>query len=304
VQALEITALAALPNGSQKLLQYIVAPFTPNLNFTGSSNVSFPSALTLVGNNVSFTGPSSNSFHINGTDQFSVGACAPGPNPVSAIGYTNASDSSRSNILEGIVPDNGSNYSGAGFMSPNVTNVNVSTLPLNYQTPSGLDALVQTITQSANTVIPGPADETALPTTMSPTNPMTIVVNGDLNLFAWTGTGYGILLVTGRLLYDPSASWKGIILVIGQGQFVSNQSGSSDNGEIDGAVLVAKTRDASGNLLPDPNLGSASVSFLRQTDGGRGFYYSTCWLNAAAGSAGSLNPFKYQVLSYHQISQP
>ncbi len=40
-QVLEITALAALPNGSQKILQYLVAPTTANLNF--------PAAVTLNG---------------------------------------------------------------------------------------------------------------------------------------------------------------------------------------------------------------------------------------------------------------
>jgi hypothetical protein len=296
VQALEVTALAALPNGSQKLLQYIVAPSTLNLNFTGSSssNVSFPSALTLVGNNVNFDGPSSTSFNINGNDQFSVGACSPGgaPSAVSAIGYTNGADSSLSNILAGNVSANKSHYFGAGTMSPNVSNV--SGLPPNFQTPSGLDALVQTITQSADVVIPGPADQTKLPSTMSPTNPMTIVVNGDLTFNSWHGTGYGLLLVTGVFNYDPDASWKGIILVIGQGQIVSTKGGT---GEIDGALLIAKTRDAAGKLLPDPNLGAATFV---QTGGGDGIYYSTCWLNAAAGPQRTL---KYQVLSYHQLSQ-
>jgi hypothetical protein len=292
VQALEITALAALPNGSQKLLQYIVAPSALNLNFTGSpsSNVSFPSALTLVGNNVSFTGPSSTSFNINGNDQFSVGACAPGTSAVYAIGYTNAGDSIP------IPPGNAGHYSGVGSLSPNVSNV--SGLPPNLQTPSGLDALVQTITQGADVVIPGPADQTKLPSTMSASNPMTIVVNGDLSLTNWPGTGYGLLVVTGTFTYDPSASWKGIILVIGQGKFVSTQDGA---GQIDGAVLVAKTRDASGKLLPDPNLGAASFQQTSTIDpAGLGIYYSTCWLNAAAGPQ---RPLKYQVLSYHQLSQ-
>lgn len=298
VQALEVTALASLPNGSQKLLQYIVAPSAPNLNFTGSSssNVSFPSALTLVGNNVNFDGPSSTSFNINGNDQFSVGACAPGTNAVSAIGYTNGSDSSLSNILSGNVTANKSHYLGAGTMSPNVSNV--TGLPPNLQTPSGLDALVQSITQGADDVIKGPVTQSdsnhVLPSAMSPSNPMTIVVNGDLTINSWHDTGYGLLLVTGRFSYDPDASWNGIILVIGQGQIVSTKSG---DGQINGAVLVAKTRDAAGNLLPDPNLGAAS--FL-QTGVGKGIYYSTCWLNAAAGPQ---RPMKYQVLSYHQLPQ-
>ncbi|HVS89480.1 MAG TPA: hypothetical protein VHF01_14840 [Candidatus Acidoferrum sp.] len=298
VQALEITALAALPNGSQKLLKYIVAPSTLSLNFTGSSssNVSFPSALTLVGNNVNFDGPSSTSFNINGNDQFSVGACAPGTSAVSAIGYTNGADSSLSNILAGNVTANKSHYFGAGTMTPNVSNV--TGLPPNFQTPSGLDALVQTITQGADAVISGPVTQTdthnVFPAGMSPSNPMTIVVNGDLSISAWHNTGYGLLLVTGTLTFDPDASWKGIILVVGQGQFISTLGGT---GQIDGAVLVAKTRDAAGKLLPDPNLGVAS---FKQTGGGLGIYYSTCWLNAAAGPQ---RPMKYQVLSYHQISQ-
>jgi hypothetical protein len=293
-QALEITALASLPNGSRKLLQYVVAPFIAPMNFSGAAgapNPSFPSALTLVGNNVNFAGPTSTSFNVNGTDQFNVGACVPGPNAVSAIGYTNGSDSSLSNILEGIGA-NGSHYSGAGAAPPNVSNV---VMPPNYQTPSGLDALVQNITQGADSVIQGPVTQSdthnVLPTGMSPSNPMTIVVNGDLTIYNWHNTGFGLLVVTGTLTYDPDASWKGIILVIGQGQFVSTLNGS---GQIDGAVLVARTRDSSGHLLPDPNLGAAS---FRQTGGGQGIYYSSCWINA------SQRPSTYKVLSFRQLSQ-
>jgi hypothetical protein len=297
VQALEITAFASLPNGTQKLLQYVVTPFPAPLNFSGgagSQSPSFPSALTLDGNNVNFDGPSSTAFNINGTDH--VGPCAPGSagNPVSAIGYTNDDDSSLSNILSGNVNANRSHYLGAGTLSPNVSHVNG--LPLNGQTPSGLDSLVQTITQGADAVINGPVTQSdsnnVLPTAMSPSNPMTIVVNGDLTIYNWHNTGYGLLLVTGTLNYDPDASWKGIILVIGQGQFVSTRGGT---GEIDGAVLVARTRDASGNLLP--SLGAASFV---QTGGGLGIYYSTCWLNAVAGPQ---RPMTYKVLSYRQLSQ-
>ncbi|MFI5058182.1 MAG: hypothetical protein ACHQLQ_08340 [Candidatus Acidiferrales bacterium] len=293
VQALEITALASLPNGSQKLLQYVVTPSAPNLNFAGgvgSQSPSFPAALTLDGNNVIFEGPTSTSFNINGKDQFPVGACSPGAtSAVYAIGYTNAGDSIP------IPAANAGNYLGLGTSSPNVSNINVNnTPPLNYQTPSGLDALVQSITQGADDVIPGPATQTNLPSAMSASNPMTIVVNGNLDLTGWHNTGYGLLLVTGRLTYDPDATWNGIILVIGQGEFVSTKGGI---GQINGALLVAKTRDASGKLLPDPNLGKASFV---QTGGGEGIYYSSCWINAAAGAQ---KPLTFKVLSYRQLSQ-
>jgi hypothetical protein len=300
VQALEITALASLPNGSQKLLQYLAVPSMLPLNFgggVGSQSPSFPAALTLDGNNVNFDGPSSTSFNINGNDQFSVGACAPGTNAVSAIGYTNVSDSSLSNILAGNVTANKSHYLGAGTMSPNVSNV--TGLPPNLQTPSGLDALVQSITQGADVVINVPpgqtAEETSLPPGMLAGNPETVVVNGNFDLGSHS-TGTGVLVVTGKFTYDTDSSWKGLILVIGQGVVQSNHLGSA-NGEIDGAILVAKTRDSSGNLLP--NLGSAS--FKSDSDGGGlGIYYSTCWLNTVAGPQ---RPMNYKVLSYRQLSQ-
>ena len=88
VQALEITALAVLPSGSRRLLQYIVAPSALNLNF--------PAALTLDGNGVSYAGPSSGSFDINGNDVSdpSVGTtCSSAPVPsVLAIGITDPGD--------------------------------------------------------------------------------------------------------------------------------------------------------------------------------------------------------------------
>ncbi len=216
---------------------------------------------------------------MNGNDQ--CGATS----AVYGIGYTN-----------GIVSNpNGGSYSGAGNQSPNIINLNPSVVPPNLQTPIGLDALVQTITQNADAVLTGPTDETKLPSTMSSTNPMTIVVNGDFDLGSQF-TGFGVLVVTGTFSYDSDSSWKGVILVIGQGTIVSNHLTNVD-GQIDGAILVAKTRDSSGNLLP--TLGSASFK-SDPNGGGLGIYYSTCWLNTVAGPQ---RPMKSQVLSYPQLSQ-
>ena len=280
-QMLEITALAVLPNGSQKLLQYIVAPSTLNLNlnFAGSASPSFPAALTLIGNNVSFTGPNSTQFQVNGNDQ-----CGVSP-PVYGIGYTNGIESN---------PNQGS-YSGAGNQSPNIVNLNPSVVPPNLQTPSGLDALVQMIAQNADVVLTGPTDETHLPTGMSADNPVTVVVNGNFDLGSHS-TGFGLLVVTGTFSYDTDSSWKGIILVIGQGIVVSNNIGNV-NGEIDGAILVAKTRDSSGKLLPDPNLGSASFKTNDFSNGGLGIYYNSCLIQKLQPTSG------YKILSFHEIAQ-
>jgi hypothetical protein len=125
---------------------------------------------------------------------------------------------------------------------------------------------------------------------MSATNPVVVVVNGDFNLHG-NGTGYGLLVVTGTLDYDPDASWNGIILVIGQGTFTSSKAGI---GAINGAVFVAQILDGSGNLLPDPNVGYSSYT---QTGGGLGIHYSSSWVKAAE----ALMP--YQVLSFREIAQ-
>jgi len=288
-QVLEITALAVLPGGSQRLLQYLVAP--------NPLNLSFPAALTLDGNNVPFTVPNTNSFSVNGADQGSVGNCNPGAATVSAVGYTNGGDSSQANILSAIATgppasqDRRGNYTNG---SPPTPNVNQVILSPNLATVAGLNALVQAITQNADVVINGNATQASMPAAMSVSNPMTIVVNGDLTFNGWHATGYGLLLVTGDFTYDPDASWDGIVLVIGTGKIYSHQNG---NGQFLGAVFLAKTVDASNNPLPPTSpLGSPYFDFT-SSSGSNGIYYSSCWIQAAMPAMG------YKILSFHEISQ-
>ena len=285
-QVLTVTALAVTPYGSRRMVQYTVAA-----GGTAAALATLPSALTLDGNGVSFTGPAGgngngngngnggSNFQINGNDS----SAPPGtPSGVPAIGYTNSSDGT--NITAAAVPT-------ANYLSPSgVPNVGMVSLPAILQTPSGLNSLVQGITQNADLVLNGTADQNDLPSTMSAQNPMVVVVNGNFNLHG-NGTGYGLLVVTGVLDYDPDASWNGVIMVIGKGIVNSTKGGV---GVINGAVLVATTRDASGNLLPDPNLGHSSYT---QTGGGSGIQYNS----ALVGSTRALMPF--QVLSFREIAQ-
>ena len=103
--------------------------------------------------------------------------------------------------------------------------------------------LVQTITQSADVILTPPSQGTAvtggqMPAAMNASNPMNIVVQGDLDLTSWHNQGYGLLLVTGTLTYDPDASWYGLVLVIGKGLVVGSHAGT---GRIQGAMFVAQT---------------------------------------------------------------
>jgi hypothetical protein len=304
-QVLEITSLAVLPNGSQKLVQYLITSVVLNLNL--------PAAVTLDGNDAQFSVSQSSSFWVRGIDQGSAGSCNPGSSVVPAVGYTNGSDSSQSNILSAIPsgpppasnPDLRGNYTNGNPPNPSVSQVPI---PPNLQTVAGLNALLQTITQNADTVFNGNATQANFPAGMSATNPMTIVINGDLTLSSWRSTGYGLLLVTGEFTYDPDASWDGIILVIGKGWMNSHQ-GAYTSTQIQGAVFLARTLDASGNPLPlssppifTPPARSNMTSGFDFGGGPKtltnGIYYSNCWIQAAMPSIG------YQVLSFHEIPTP
>jgi hypothetical protein len=128
-----------------------------------------------------------------------------------------------------------------------------------------------------------------MPSAMSFSNPMTVVVNGDLTLTGYTG--YGLLVVTGKLTYARDSGWKGIILVIGQGIVEETNSGSAPlDAEIDGAVFVANTVGSGGSLGP--------ASYTIAGPGGKGIYYDTCWIAKAQ------KPIKYEALSFHEIPYP
>jgi hypothetical protein len=296
-QVLEVTALAVLPNGSQKLVQYLVAPSPITLP-------PFLAAMTLAGSTastvVSYTAPSSNTaFWVKGIDQDCSGS-ATGPK-FPAIGVFNNNDVS---VVTGGIPAGAirnTNYPGTSG-SPDVAMI-YSIFPSAMVTPAGLDAVVQSIIQSADATVPTTsvsAEQTFLSNlvssgTMSATSPVTVAVNGDLDLTGWHNTGYGLLLVTGTLTYDPDASWYGIVMVVGQGQVTGSKGGT---GEIDGAMLVARTRDSSGVLLAGPNLGNSSVNFNAGASmGGNGIRYSNCWIQKSQPTSG------YRILSFHEISQ-
>jgi hypothetical protein len=160
----------------------------------------------------------------------------------------------------------------------------------------GLNQFAQSIIQNADSVIPGPANETNLPSAMSSSNPMTIAVQGDFTFgAASTPTGYGLLLVTGNFTYASGANWNGIVLVIGKGTMTTSENGAG--GTFNGATLIAQTLDSSGNLLPGPHPGPATFNDTLSGTVGRGFVYNCGWIQRAQA------PLTYKVLSFHEIRQ-
>jgi hypothetical protein len=296
-QVLEITTLAVLPNGTEKLMQYLVTPQVFGMNF--------PSALTLAGTVGAYVGASSNPYQMNGTDGSgsppAVPGCATNPATVKdAIGVSAPSDAAV--VTAGIPNNRIGNYTGAGGNTPNVNTVSMTSV---FSSPAALDQLVQNIKQTA-VLIPNPPNPPnynnsgttynfgqsgpgyTWPANMSASNPQTIYVDGSFDL--GPNTGYGLLVVTGNFQYHGNSSWHGIILVVGDGTttFIGNGGG---NGEFDGAIFVATTRDALGNQLPNFGI----VNYDITGGGGNGIYYNSCWIKQAQ------QPPTYKVLSFREI---
>jgi hypothetical protein len=93
---------------------------------------------------------------------------------------------------------------------------------------------------NATTLVQGNA--TSLPST---TTSSVTVINGNLTL-SGNVSGSGILVVTGTLTFSGNFTWNGLVLIIGQGVVVHNGGG---NGNINGAIYIAQTKDANGNEL-------------------------------------------------------
>jgi hypothetical protein len=281
-QVFEITALAVLPNRTEKLLQYTVAARTFNLNF--------PSALTLGANNVTFNGANSSQYQVNGQDGSNPSApavpgCATNPLTVKdAIGTTNAGDVAA--IKAGIPSNRTGNYTGATGTTPDVGTVSLAN---SLDTPLDTYNTLQTIENSADLVISGNANQGQMPNAMSASNPMTIVVDGDFSM-SGNYTGYGLLVVTGNFSYSGTTGWNGIVLVIGDGTTTYNGSGGGNN-SFNGAIYVATIWDTNHNILPS----FGPVQYDISGGGGSGTYYNSCWIKAAQ------QPVTYQVLSFREI---
>lgn len=295
-QVLEVTSLAVLPNGTQKLMQYLVTPQVYGMDF--------PGALTLAGSVGTYAGASSNPYKMNGQDGSGTAPAIPGcaTNPATvkdAIGVSAASDAAI--VAAGIPSNRVGNYTGAGGNTPNV---NAVSMPSVFSSPAALDQLITNI--KANAVVipnpPNPANYNNSGTTynfgqsgpgytwpaMSASNPQTIYVDGSFDL--GPNTGYGLLVVTGNFHYHGNSSWNGIILVVGDGTTTFDGQGGG-SGQFDGAIFVATTRDVNGVQLN--NFGT--VNYDISGGGGNGVYYNSCWVKQVQ------QPPTYKVLSFREI---
>jgi len=290
-QAFSVTALAALPDGSTKVLQYVVGPVTLQIPVSAALTIAGPGS---VGNVAVFNQPSmpTYTFSIHGDDQ------APGNNgaltcPVKpslpAIGVLNGPDYTNVHDNTLVAPQPG-NYTGGGVPTPSVSNpyVHPQNSTVDMTDPISLSLFLPVVQNAADSVLNGPRTEADMPSAMTPSNPMTVYVNGDLSLTGFTG--YGLLVVRGNLTYSGDSGWKGFVIVLGGTITATNAPGSS--GEFDGAVYLANLATGGGGAtLAAPTYNVANHS-------GNGIYYHSCWISAA------LKPFAYKVVSFREIPYP
>jgi Tfp pilus assembly protein PilX len=268
-----LTALAVTPSGTRRMVQQEVSeqkfPFTA------------PGALTLLDtsppNNASFSGGSSAQWGSIGNDAPGCGQAA-GPTNVHGIAVDGNGD--INNVDAGLKKPGNITGSGANTADgANIVNVapvtGDNTLPVSMQSISNLQDLVSQVkadvTQPALNCPPSSGGCSGLSNPGTQANPQIIYVNGDLTMTGNT-QGYGVLVVTGTLTMKGNVGWNGIVLVVGQGNFQTDGTV-----QYNGAVVVAKTVDASGSPLP--TFGAPTISV--NGGGHGGIQYSSGCVNMA-----------------------
>ena len=287
-QALEVTSLAVLPDGTQKLLQYIVAPMQFNLNF--------PAAVVASGTYGGATsfGNQTAGFGISGVD-----FCHPAGQQY-AVGGTNAA--SVANLTTALAPAD--NFPGTGSSAGPPATASISdsaavmqSFPdplhpgqtLDLTSVGGLNQLVSEVQSIADYTTPDCSDASKLGTASQPT---VVVVTGSCSLSGDPSPpGSGILLVQGDVQYVDHP-YDGLILAIGTGGF--HQSAARPT-HFYGSLLLAQTINPL-NGLPLGAPGSPTLEWLSAT-GNPNLQYDSCII------ANATPAITYKPLSFREISQ-
>ena len=212
-----LTSIGQGANNSLAIVQQVVKQLTlPPL----------PGAIVLPGPDVVFNGGNSNASGVEGGIESAI---------------TTTSDAARTSVVNQLTSIGRiGNYT---CDTPPCINNEESTIDPTWTSVSDVEDLYTTLKSVADVVLTGPATLTAAQVGTT-ANRKIVVVDGNATLGAVNGAG--ILIVTGQLTLDGNFNYNGLIMCIGQGSLIRNGGG---NGDINGSVFVAKTRDASDNLL-------------------------------------------------------
>jgi len=196
---------------------------------------------------------------------------------------TTGDNTGVSNITGQLVgpPNRSSNYTGTGA-APSIVNGGAGgtgAFSGEWSTPATLDNLVSSIANVADTTYSCGIGSPCSPSGPLGTNanPQITYVNGDFNF--GSGSGSGVLVVTGTLSFTGNATFNGLILVIGQGAISESGGG---NGGFNGSVFMANTHSST---PPYPELTSLGTPTIAWNGGGTSFIqYNSCWASIGNGT--------------------
>ncbi len=287
-QALEVTSLAVLPDGTQKLLQYVVAPMQFALGL--------PGAVTVPGTYAGATsfGNQSTGFGISGVD-----FCHPGSQQyaVSGTNATSVSNLTTAMAPAGNFPGTGSSAGPPAVASAGDAGASMSAFPdplhpgqtLDLTSTGGLNQLVSEIQSIADYTTSDCSDPTKLGSASQPT---VVVVTGTCSLSGNpTPPGAGILLVKGDVQYVDHP-YDGMILAIGTGAFHESAARST---HFYGSLLLAQTISPTTGL-PLGTPGTPTLDWL-STTGNPNLQYDSCIV------ANATPAVTYKTLSFREIAQ-
>ena len=244
--SLNVQATGFGPRGATKQLQMIIIRSTFNFDA--------PATITLVGDSnglplSNFSLGNSSVRGYTGVDQAGAEVTIP------TFGFTQVANRTVVNATTFDCPTNECEKNRAAVNDdPRTSTVTNTQLPAWLQSADNSREFLnelQVFAEEQNRYYSGGSTPSALG---SAADPRMTFVDGDYSL---SGSGGGLLVVTGQLTLRGNFSWNGLILVLGQGSILRNGGG---DGTISGALVVAAFDP------DDPDSEFLSTSF--QTNGG------------------------------------
>jgi hypothetical protein len=287
-QALEVTSLAVLPDGTQKLLQYVVAPMIINLIFPGAviatgtydGSTSFGNQSPGFGiSGVDFCHPASQLYAVGGTNSTSIANLTPTLTPAGNFPGTGGADGPPATASIGDASSTLQNF-------PDPLHPGQS---LDLTSTGGLNQLVAEIQSIADYTTPDCSDPSKLGSASQPT---VVVVTGSCSLSGNPSPpGAGNLLVQGDVQYVDHP-YDGLILAIGTGAFRQSAARTTN---FYGSLLLAQTISPVTGL-PMGAPGSPTLQW-QSTTGSPNLQYDSCIVANATPS------ITFKTLSFREISQ-
>jgi hypothetical protein len=284
-----ITGVGGAPDGSFEVVEAIVEPTTP---FPGD----VPATVMMFGPSPTYSDSDHPAKIFQGDD------CGGSGIPGFAVPVLGLMDTPAETVVESSLSAN-TTYTHAGQTGDvsvsdltDATDPGIAVSSLGLIAPGWDDCrALRAMTEEVRAV----ADVVCLegvPCSLPASTPDRVVfAEGDFDLGS-TVTGAGLLWVTGTLTMSGSATWNGLIVVVGEGVFVRTDGGS---GQLSGATIVADIAGVDNVYGTTDDCEGGTNGFqsavFNETNGGTGL---TTYCNADVLAATPLT--KYSVVDFRQ----